>query len=254
MEIEPFIRPMFRLIQVRMLFLAILCIAAGTMSAQRKGKALANLGGFDNRPYHFGVQLSLNSADFFVDQRFDPLFEDSVVSLQNVSQPGFNIAIITSLNFSKNFSLRFIPGISPKERRLDYVLRDELGRDVPYQKIVSSFYIDLPLVMKYRTDRINNFAAYVIAGGQYSRDMASQEKVKNELASLENQVVKVQRNDFLLNLGGGFDFFLPYFKFGIEMKMGYGLKNILLEDGTKFSDPLNGLRSRNFVLSLTFEG
>ena len=254
MRKEPFIRPMPRLFHTRILVLTCLCLSVVSLSAQRKAKALSNLGAFDTRPYHFGVQLSLNSADFYVDQRFDPLFGDSLLSLQNVSQPGFNIAIITSLNLTKNFSIRFIPGISPKERKLNYIFRDELGRDVLYEKIVSSFYIDMPLIMKYRTDRINNFAAYVLAGGQYSRDMASQEKVKNELASLENQVVKIKRNDFLLNVGGGFDFFLPYFKFGIEMKLGYGLKNILLEDGTQFSNPLDRLRSRNFVLSLTFEG
>jgi hypothetical protein len=123
-----------------------------------------------------------------------------------------------------------------------------------YDKVVSSFYIDLPIIVKYRTDRINNFAAYVIGGGQLSRDMASQEKVKNELASFEDQVVKIERLDYLINAGGGFDFFLPYFKFGIELKMVYGLNNLLIQDNTRFSSPIESLKSRNFVLSFTFEG
>jgi hypothetical protein len=224
------------------------------LCAQKSGAKISNLGGFDTRNYHFGVQLSVNSADFYMDRRFDPMFQDSLISLQNISQPGFNIAIIGSLHFNKNWSLRIIPGISPKERKISYNYLESDGSTLTYDKIVSSFYIDVPLLLKYRTDRINNFAAYVIAGGQLSRDMASQEKVKNELASLEDQVIKIERLDYLINAGGGFDFFLPYFKFGLEVKMVYGLKNLLIQDNTQFSTPIESLKSRNFILSFTFEG
>jgi len=213
-----------------------------------------NLGGFDNKAYHFGVQLSYNKSDFFVKRQFQPAFEDSILSLQHIGQPGFNIAIIASLNMTKNFSVRFIPGIAPKERILSYSFLLPDGRALNYDKVLSSFYIDLPVNLKYRTDRINNFAAYVLVGTQLSRDMASQENVNNERAGLEDQVVKIQRLDWLLNAGGGFDFFMPYFKFGLEFKMEYGLKNILIQDNTRFSGPLQSLYSRNFVLSFTFEG
>jgi hypothetical protein len=222
--------------------------------AQKSSAKISNLGGFDNKDYHFGVQLSYNTSDFFMRRNFDSSFQDSILSLQNIQQPGFNIAIIASLNLNKNVSIRFIPGISPKERILRYSFLTPDGRDLNYDKTVSSFFIDLPLNLKYRTDRINNFAAYIIAGGQLSRDMASQEKVNNERAGLEDQVVKIKRIDWLLNAGGGFDFFMPYFKFGIELKMEYGLRNILIQDNTRFSSPLESLYSRNFVLSLTFEG
>lgn len=236
--------------------LLIVITLAGTLSTygQRTGAKISNLGGWDTRNYHFGVQLSANSSDFYLDRRFDPAFNDSLMSLQHISQPGFNIAIIGALHFNKNWSVRLIPGISPKERKLTYTFLEADGQLLSYEKVVSSFYIDLPVLIKYRTDRINNFAAYVIAGGQVSRDMASQEKVKNELASIEDQVVKIKRLDYLLSAGGGFDFFLPYFKFGIELKMGWGLNNILIQDNTRFSTPIDGLRSRNFVLSFTFEG
>lgn len=237
-----------------LLVILIALFCSDGLIAQRKGKALSNLGAFDTRPYHFGVQLSVNTADFQIQRKLDPLFSDSILSFSHSSQPGFNIAIITSLNLNKNLSLRFIPGISPKERKISYLLLRPDGRNIPYDKIVSSFYIDFPLLIKYRTDRINNFAAYVIAGAQYSRDMSSQEKVKNELASLEDQVVKIRRGDMLVNVGGGFDFFLPYFKFGLELKMGYGMRDLLIDDGTIFSNPLQELRSQNWVISMTFEG
>ena len=243
-----------RMFSVRNIALMAFVMICSASQAQKSSAKISNLGGFDNKDYHFGVQLSYNTSDFFVRRNFDPSFQDSILSLQNINQPGFNIAIIASLNLSKNFSIRFIPGISPKERILRYSFLTPDGRSLNYDKTVSSFFIDIPLNLKYRTDRINNFAAYVIAGGQLSRDMASQEKVNNERAGLEDQVVKIEQIDWLLNAGGGFDFFMPYFKFGIELKMEYGLRNILIQDNTRFSSPLQSLYSRNFVLSLTFEG
>jgi len=239
----------------RGLYILLALLLSTAMDAQKRSNAkITNLGDFDTRTYHFGVQLSYNTADFFVQQRLDPSFQDSILTLQHVSQPGFNIAIIGSLNLTKNLSIRLIPGISPKERILDYTILDEQGRSIAYRKTVSSFYIDVPVIFKYRTDRINNFAAYLIGGAEWSRDMASQEKVNNNSAGVNEQVVKIKRNDYLAAFGGGFDFFLPYFKFGIELKMNIGFDNILLDDGTVFSRNLESLRSRNFVLSLTFEG
>lgn len=238
----------------RYLLLALVVLPMA-LTAQKRHKTLTNLGKFDTRPYHFGVQLSYNNADFFLKRRFDPAFQDSLISLQNTSSPGFNIGIIASLNLNKNLSLRFIPGISPKERILSYVFLDEFGQERPFDKSVRSFYIDMPLNVKYRSDRINNFACYILGGVQYSRDMSSQEKVNNTAdVGGDQTVVKIRRNDFVLNAGGGFDFFLPYFKFGIELKMEYGFNNIHLDDGTRFDSPIESLKSKNFVLSLTFEG
>ena len=163
-------------LRVVVICLLSLFILPNESSAQKRAKALENLGKFDTRVYHFGVQLSMNNADFFVERRFDPLFADSVVSFQNFSRPGFNIAIISELHFTKNLGIRFIPGISPKERILQYRLLEEDGQVELFEKSVRSFYIDFPLNLKYRSDRIKNFAVYALAGAQFSRDMASQER------------------------------------------------------------------------------
>ena len=66
--------------------------------------------------------------------------------------------------------------------------------------------------------------------------------------------MKAEREDFMMEFGGGMDFFLPYFNFGFELKMGVGIPNILVPEDTQFSSPLQGLRSRTFMVSFTFEG
>jgi hypothetical protein len=82
--------------------------------------------------------------------------------------------------------------------------------------------------------------------------MQSEKDVKNAIA--EEIIVKAKKDDFAMEFGGGLDFFLPYFKFGIELKMAVGIPNILVEEDTQFSAPLQGLRSRTFLISFTFEG
>ena len=229
-----------------------LLLTSSAFSQRRSAVKTANLEKFDYRWYHFGMALGYNSSDFFVERNVDYSFGDSLILFNNVSQPGFNINIVTSLHLSRGFSLRFLPGISPKDRRLEYEFLNADNSTSVFIKRIESFYLEFPVFLKYRTDRINNFAAYVIAGGKYALDMQSQKEVDNNLD--EFVVIKTREKEWAISYGGGFDFFLPYFKFGIELRHEVGLNNLFIDEGTRFDEPLKSLRSRNFVLSFTFEG
>jgi hypothetical protein len=89
-------------------------------------------------------------------------------------------------------------------------------------------------------------------GGKFSKDMQSQQDVNNAVA--EQIVIKLKDKDVSLDMGGGFDFFLPYFKFALEFKTSIGINDILIHEDTPFSNPIESLRTRSFIVSLTFEG
>ena len=55
-------------------------------------------------------------------------------------------------------------------------------------------------------------------------------------------------------IGFGTDFYLEYFKFGVELKMSYGLKDYHVKEDNAFANPIEKLKSKMFLLSLTFEG
>jgi hypothetical protein len=82
--------------------------------------------------------------------------------------------------------------------------------------------------------------------------MQSQKDVNEQAAG--KIVVKLQKTDITLDAGGGCEFFLPYFKFGLEMKTCFGMKDLLIQENNQFTDPISKLRTRTFVFSLTFEG
>jgi len=233
------------------LLILILAVSWATAIGQARYKP-KNLGGFDKKKYHFGFLLGFNSADVYIDRKVNPDFADSLLSVNSRNAPGFNLGIITSLNFTKNVSMRFTPTLSFEDRVLEYSFYANADSTTSYEKRIEFTYIDFPINFKFRTDRLNNFAVYCLVGARYRLNMQSEKDVNNAVA--EEILVKAKRDDFAMEFGGGMDFFLPYFKFGIELKMAVGIPNILVEEDTQFANPLNGLRSRTFLISFTFEG
>jgi hypothetical protein len=213
---------------------------------------MRNLPTFDMKKYHFGFLLSANTSDFFFEYSDRTTFADSLLGIENRRQSGFNLALLASYNITKNVSVRFIPGLSFQDRGLNYRFLEEDGTTETLLRRTESVYLDFPLLLKLRTNRVNNFAAYALVGGKVSRDMQTQEDVDQALGN--ETILKLQRMDYSIDAGGGFDFFLPFFKFSIEMKTAFGMPNVLIQEDTRFSSPLEQLRTRTFILSICFEG
>lgn len=244
---------MFGSRSIRLLFALFLLLGTSASNAQGiKGIKVQNMPNFDLHRFHFGFLLSYNTSDFYTRMKPTSVFQDSLLEMQHQKQPGFNLGIVASFNMTKNLSLRFLPTLSFQDRILQYEFRDPDVGSVFFQKQVESTYLEFPLLIKLRSDRINNFAAYLIAGGHFGIDMASQKDVNQELD--DEVVIKLKKNDYAVEVGGGFDMFLPYFKFGIELKTGIGIPNLLIDDDTRFSRPIESLRSKVWVLTFTFEG
>jgi hypothetical protein len=229
----------------------VIALCALPALSQRVGSG-TNLERFDMRLYHFGFLISSNTSSFFIDRKADFSFSDSLLSIENVPQSGFNLALLASFNPVKNVNIRFIPGLSFQDRGINYTFLQPDGLEKTYLKRTESVFLDFPVLLKMRTNRSGNFAAYALFGGKFSKDMQSQKDVNNAVA--EQIVIKLKDKDVSLDMGGGFDFFLPYFKFAIEFKTSIGLNDILIHEDTQFSTPIESLRTRSFIVSFTFEG
>jgi hypothetical protein len=212
-----------------------------------------NLPNFKQKRIHFGFSLGFNSASYTLDRKQIDFKNDSLLRIDVESQSGFNLGIVSALHFNEFFSLRFVPTLSFAQRNLNYTFQNpRSGEKEILIKPLESTNIELPLLFKYRSQRLNNFAAYLIAGGKYVIDLASNEDVNNE--DLRELIVKQQSQYVAAEIGIGTDFFLPYFKFSIEGKMSYGIKNIIVKDNTIFSNPIDRMLPKMFMLSLHFEG
>jgi len=209
---------------------------------------IENLPRYDLKPYHFGFSICVNKMDFAVHPVPNYHSFDSLFAIHVTPQWGFNIGIVSNLRLGNYADLRFLPTLSFGERILDYTLKVGNKTNETLKKIESTF-LDFPLLLKYKSKRLYNVRAYVITGFQYSLDLASQAKKK----ARNNDLVKLQANDLYYEFGVGFDFYLDYFKFSTELKMMYGLQNLIKYDGTVYTNSIQRLNSKIFQLSFLFE-
>jgi hypothetical protein len=213
---------------------------------------IQNLPKYDMAQYHFGFVLAINQMNFTIHRvpDFKPL--DSLRTITSTPQWGFNIGIISNLRLGTYFDLRFVPTLSFGTRTLNYtIMQNHDSVLTSYTKNVESTYLDFPLLLKYRSKRINNFAAYVIGGLQYSFDLASQ--AKKEQKPNQEYLVRLEEKDLQYQMGVGFDFYTLYFKFAVELKMSYGMFDLLKHDNTIYTQGIEKLNSKIFQLSFLFE-
>ncbi len=116
-------------------------------------------------------------------------------------------------------------------------------------KPIESTFIDFPILIKYKSERYNNFRTYLLGGIKYGIDIASQKDIDDE----GQKLVKLKKNDLGIEIGFGMDFYLEYFKFSPQIKLTYGILNLLSEDETVYTKSVSKLTTNSWMLSFTFE-
>ena len=232
---------------------------------------ILNMPNYDEDKFHFGFVLGANQCFFTVkpiaDLRshvFDSTYipdilplPDSARVLSVSSSPalGFVISIVSNMRIGDYCDLRFIPSLSFGDRALLYSVETYYHSDTTIfnlTKKVPSTYINFPLEFRYKSDRYNNFRTYAMAGVQYTMDLASQAK-KREQKNADQKIVKINANDFYAEAGVGFEFYNEWFKFGMELKMMYGMSDVLKREHNIYTDDIASLKSKIFQVSFTFE-
>ncbi len=259
--------PYFKPSRLKIHYITLALFLASGLVAQKPRPY--NLPYYDNAPYHFGFVLGINQMFFALNHSEDFQYRtfnsdespdtnsDEAMLLGIESNPnfGFNIGIISNLRLGEYFDLRFIPSLAFGERDLSYRIESRKNTsqtwDTNYiSKPIQSTFVEFPLLVRYKSLRMNNFRSYLIGGAKYSLDLISDARRQSKT---NETIVKLNRNDFYLELGVGFDFYTEYFKFGTEIKMSYGLKDLLRKEGNIYTEGLNSIHSKIFILSFTFE-
>jgi hypothetical protein len=228
--------------------LLLACFAAITVPADaQQQRGPQNRKEYYGDPIHFGFFLGVNRTNFVVVPT--QAWPDSLKSVLSKPHTGFDLGIVSELRLMEYACLRFTPEIAFGSRSLEYSF---MGVDTNViEKKIESTWLNFPLLLKIRSKRLNNIAAYMIGGARYTLDLASQKDANNTAGQ---EIIKLYNHDFGFEAGAGIDFFLPYFKFGIEVRTGLGVKNLLVKDNTQYSNAVDVLRSKVFLIALTFEG
>jgi hypothetical protein len=219
-----------------------------SLSAQKQKPK--NESWYDEKLLHFGFSLGFNTMDFKITPSQAYLDSTSLYPEVSILNPGINIQIITNLSPSKYLDIRFLPGVSFGQRVVRYYKDQVLYND--QQRLESSF-LEFPLLLKFKGDRLNNVRPYVIGGFNYRYDLGGKKEFDDE----KPVYLRLKRPDLYYELGAGMDFYLTYFKLSIELKMSNGIGDVLVREPApghpEYYNAIDKMKSQIWVLAFHFE-
>ena len=220
------------------------------VAAQRLNDKLLNRPYADMRKWHLGFSVGLHTQDLkFTHNGYVTDDGETWFMEQPSFSPGFCVNGLIDYRLNDYFSLRLSPGMYFGNK--DVKMFDTTNGNRASQNIKSA-YVVLPLDLKYSAQRFRNVRPYLTTGIMATFDVAKK----------RSDYLKLNTADFLLTVGFGCDFYLPYFKLNPEIKFCFGLTDVIQHDRTDLADDpvkirmtqsLKKATSQMVVLSFYFE-
>ena len=208
-----------------------------------------------NKPYidfrrlHYGFFIGVHAQDMefanngFVTENGETWYAD----IANYN-PGFSVGVLADLRLNTYMSLRAIPTMHFGQNTVRF--REQNSGETSKQSLKTT-YIAVPVHVKFAAERFNNYRPYVTAGVSPMWNLT----VKKQ------QQLLLKKFDFMIELGFGCDFYLPFFKLIPELKFSFSPLDVLKKERNdlldanylKFTQSVDGVTSKMVTLSLYFE-
>lgn len=224
-------------------------IAGGVVRSQ-----VVNLSNFDRNLLHYGIQIGYSQSKFTIDYTEEADVREVMQGVTSYYNPGFHLAVIGDLKVTPYVNLRMAPGLTLINRSINYYWErgySNAHKNLDMWRSVESVYGEIPVDLKFRSMRWHNYRPYLTTGISYGFDFAS---LRNNKNNDDQSIVRLNTSDFRYTTGVGFDFYLRYVKFAIEIKMSFGMPNLAIPDDDYYSRAINGMTSRTVMVGFTFEG
>ena len=219
-----------------------------SLSAQKQKPK--NESWYDEKLLHFGFSIGFNTMDFRIIPSQENLETDGLYPEVSILKPGINIQIVTDLRPARYLDIRFLPGVSFGQRDVRYY-KDGVIFNTGQQ--LQSSFLEFPLLLKYKGERLNNVRPYVIGGLNFRYDLAARKEFEEGKA----EYIRLKKPDLYLEAGAGLDFYLKFFKLSVELKMSNGIANIIADDGypgfQEYRNAIEKMKSQIWVIAFHFE-
>ncbi|WP_316793601.1 outer membrane beta-barrel protein [Pedobacter frigoris] len=236
--------------------LLLLCLFVSvSLKAQNWG------GGVDDDNIHFGFTFQYLSSEYKILKKSDwrnpypdvdpTVMTSPLIAISSKPSAGFGIGFVVNKRISENADVRFTPILVFNDRIMSYQFTES---KFDIEKKVQSTLVEFPLGLKIKSNRRNNFRAYILGGAKYSTDISSKKKTNNDLVTDPAEKFLNNKRSFIsYETGLGFDLYFEYFKMSPELKLSYSLNSVLKDEPNRYAAPIDKLMLRHVTFSLFFE-
>jgi hypothetical protein len=214
---------------------------------------VVNLPYYDERRFHFGFFLAINyggfrarHSDYFAQQIRDSSNHDRFNSVNGVPSTGFTTGFIISMNISPLWELRFHPAVSFYQRAVNYTYADTSKKQSVELGQSTFSFIELPLLLKYKSVRRKNSRMFLTAGMKPGFEVGSKRK------EISPEHLRTTSLDLAVEYGFGLDLYYPLFKFSPEIRFSHGLMNMAYNDDNTYRQSLARLYTHTVTFYFNF--
>ena len=239
---------MYNLLRFKIILFIFCCSLLNISFAQKEQYRI----GHDDLPYYFGATLGYNLSYLAAQKSEKFLAEDSILVAEPAASGGITIGLQATVKINKRFQARFNPMIIlGGARYFNYTLNQKYNTNEPIEQryTLPTTMLSLPFSIKFNSDRIDNFRTYLLLGVKADVDLSANSAARNQ-----EGYIKLKKYNYGVEAGVGFNLFLKFFTLTPELKISYGLNNILDRDpNLKYSAVFDNIQSRMIMFSLHFE-
>lgn len=232
-----------------LVIVAVICsIQVSTAQLFSKDK-LINLENMDKKVLSWGYFIGLSSYDF----KFE--YEENLEDILVDRTTGFQLGLTGDLRLNDHLNLRFEPGVYFAKRNLRYDESYFAGQefnDSDLLREVQSTYIHFPLLLKFSTNRINNFRPFIVGGVSTSINLSSNEKNPDDNSAGQ---FRMTDNTYYYEIGFGIDLYLLYFKFTPSIRGVFAINDEVIRDqdpNSPWTGNIRSMKTRGIFINFTF--
>lgn len=217
---------------------------------KRTSHSRENLIGYDDRLLTYGFTLGVHSSTLRI--KFSDEFTetngrfDSVANIVSPNGFGFSIGFLASLRAAQYLDVRLMPKVGFYQYSVDL---QDTHAETPDQNYFADFTtIDLPLMLKFKSQRRQNFRMFYVGGITPTIDVTG----KKQREENSEDGLRLTGDNLSMELGFGADFYFPLFKFSPEIRYSYGLVDVLQNNQNDVGQAFQRLNTQGISLYLIF--
>lgn len=237
---------MQRIIKYTALFLTVFSVYS---QGNNKRKPEINLPNYDSRRIHFGFILAGNYTTYRAkNSEYFYQINDTLKRIETTGNGGFTLGFIFNAHLHEHIDFRFTPQVAFYQRGVDYTFFNLSTKKYTTENYsVEATFVEFPLLIKYKSQRRNNFGMYVIGGIKPSLSTSNKNKDQRP------DKLRFNNKDFALEYGVGCDIYFPLFKLSPEIRFSNGFNNMRAADNNLFAKSLQKLNTNTITFLLNFE-